>query len=121
MGVDMMTEMRIIVGGSLEQDGAAVVAAWDKAEPGEAVSERVLAFDTAEALARMLNGDRYRLLRHLYDHPEPDVPSLARSLGRQFPGVQADVTLLEQAGLLDLSQGGMRITSEVIHTDIRFG
>jgi predicted transcriptional regulator len=118
---DEMTEMRIIIGDSLDQDGAAFVAAWDKAEHGEAVPEGVLAFYSPEALARFLNRKSYRLLRHLHDHPDPDVTTLAQSLGRQFTSVQADVTMLEQENLLDSSQGGMRIARDVIHADIRFG
>ena len=45
-----MTEARIIVGGSLEEDAAAFLDAWHRAERGENVDENVLAFESWEAL-----------------------------------------------------------------------
>lgn len=45
-----MIEPRIIVGGSLEEDAAAFIDAWHRAERGEHVDENVLAFESWEAL-----------------------------------------------------------------------
>ncbi len=41
-----MSDMKLIVGGALEDDAAAFVDAWRRAEGGEAVHERVLAFES---------------------------------------------------------------------------
>ena len=41
-----MTGIKVSVGGSLEDDAAAFVDAWDRADRGEAVHERVLAFES---------------------------------------------------------------------------
>src|SRR6266699_6957034 len=94
-----MSTKELLVGGRLEEDAAAFLDAWHRAERGEHVDENVLAFESWEALASVLTGERYRLLRHIHAHPELSVSALARSLGRQYRRVHADVTVLEGAGL----------------------
>ena len=114
-----MTEVKVSVGGSLEDDAAAFVDAWHRTERGEAVRERVLAFESWEGLAKVMTGERYRLLRHVHQHPEPSVSALARALGRQYRRVHADVAALEQAGLLDRSGGTVHATADTIRAEIR--
>jgi predicted transcriptional regulator len=114
-----MADVKVFVGGSLEDDAAAFLDAWHRTERGETVNERVLAFESWEGLARVMTGERYRLLRHLHAHPEPSVSALARALGRQYRRVHADVAALEQAGLLDRSEGAVRTTADRISADIR--
>jgi predicted transcriptional regulator len=114
-----MAETKIIVGGGLEEDAAAFLDAWHRAERGENVDENVLAFESWEALASVLTGERYRLLRHIHAHPEPSVSALARSLGRQYRRVHADVAALEQAGLVDRSEGQVRTKIDRITAEIR--
>lgn len=114
-----MTHIKVIVGGTLDDDGAAFLDAWHRSERGEAVDECVLAFESWEALTHVLTGERYRMLCHVHKHPEPSVSALARALGRQYRRVHADVTALEQAGLLDRSQGFVRATTDRISADIR--
>jgi predicted transcriptional regulator len=114
-----MIEPRIIVGGSLEEDAVAFLDAWHRAERGESVDENVLAFESWEALASVLTGERYRLLRHVHAHPEPSVSALARSLGRQYRRVHADVAALEEAGLIDRSAGQVRTMVDRITAEIR--
>ena len=113
-----MGDTKVIVGGSLEEDAAAFVDAWHRAERGEDVDETVLAFESWEALASVLTGERYRLLRHVHAHPEPSVSALARSLGRQYRRVHADVAALEDAGLLDRSDGQVRASVDKITAEI---
>jgi predicted transcriptional regulator len=110
--------VKLVVGGSIEDDAASFVDTWHRAERGERTLERVLAFENWEGLASVLTGERYRLLRHLHKHPEPSVSALARSLGRQYRRVHADVTALEEAGLLDRSGDGVRTTVDRISADI---
>ena len=113
-------EVKLVVGGSLADDLAAFRSAWERAERGEEVpTERVLAFESWEGLASVLTGERYRLLRHLHAHPEPSVSALARSLGRQFRRVHADVKALEDAGLVDRSTGAVRTTADRLTAEIR--
>ena len=114
-----MTETKVIVGGDLAEDAAAFLDAWHRAERGDSSEETVLAFETWEALAAVMTGERYRLLRYVHAHPEPSVSALARALGRQYRRVHADVAALEQAGLLDRSEGRVqtnidRITAEIM-------
>lgn len=114
-----MAETKVIVGGDLEDDAAAFLDAWQRAERGDEREETVLAFETWEALAAVMTGERYRLLRYVHAHPEPSVSALARALGRQYRRVHADVAALEQAGLLDRSEGRVqtnvdRITAEIV-------
>ncbi len=110
--------VKLLVGGSIEDDAAAFVDTWHRAERGERTLERVLAFESWEALASVLTGERYRLLRHLHKHPEPSVSALARSLGRQYRRVHGDVTALEGAGLLDRSGDEVRTTVDRISAEI---
>jgi predicted transcriptional regulator len=116
-----MTGIEVVVGGSLEEDTAAFLRAWRAADQGAPIAEHVLSFESWDGLAAVLTGERYRLLRHLHQHPEPSVSALARALGRQYRRVHADVTALEQAGLLERSAGTVRPTADTIRADIRLG
>lgn len=109
----MIETMQIIVGGSAEEDAAAFVDAWERAERGEHVATaRVLAFESWEALSSVLTGERFRLLRHLRGHPEPSVSALARSLGRHLRRVQVDVKALEMAGLVSRDHGQLHAAAD---------
>ncbi len=115
----MAEALKVMVGGSLQEDLAAFRSAWERSECGEDVApERVLAFESWEGLAAVLTGERYRLLRHLHAHPEPSVSALARGLGRHLRRVQADVRALESAGLIDRSTGSVRTTTDRISAEI---
>jgi predicted transcriptional regulator len=97
---------------------AVLLDARRRAERGDGSEETVLASKTREALAAVMTGEQYRLLRDVHAHPEPSVSALARALGRQYRRVHADVSALEQAGLLDRSGGRVqtnvdRITAEI--------
>ena len=114
-----MSDTKIIVGGGLQEDADAFLDAWRRAERGEPVEENALALESWEALAALMTGERYRLLRHIHAHPEPSVSALARALGRQYRRVHADVAALEQAGLLDRSRGAVRACVDKITAEIR--
>jgi predicted transcriptional regulator len=114
-----MSDMKLVVGGSLADDAAAFVDAWRRAETGETVSENVLAFESWDGLARVMTGERYRMLRHLHAHPEPSVSALARSLGRQYRRVHGDVVALEDAGLVGREDGMVRALAGVITAEVR--
>ena len=78
-----------------------------------------LAFESWEALASVMTGERYRLLRHVHAHSEPSVSALARALGRQYRRVHADVAALEEAGLLSRAGGQVRTNVDRITAEIR--
>jgi Predicted transcriptional regulator len=86
------------------------VHAWHRAEGGDYRTERVLAFESWEALASVLTTERYRMLRHLHDHPAKSINALAGRLGRQYRRVHEDVRILGRAGLVDLSEESVTVT-----------
>jgi predicted transcriptional regulator len=115
----MTEDINVTVGGDLKEDLAAFRSAWHQAERGETVQpQRVLAFESWEGLASVMTGERYRLLRHLHAQPEPSVSALARHLGRHLRRVQEDVRALEQAGLVDRSQGAVKAAADRISVAI---
>jgi predicted transcriptional regulator len=115
----MTEDINVTVGGDLKEDLAAFRSARHQAERGETVQpQRVLAFESWEGLASVMTGERYRLLRHLHAQPEPSVSALARHLGRHLRRVQEDVRALEQAGLVDRSQGVVRAAADRISVAI---
>ncbi len=115
----MNEDMRIVVGGTAEDDAAAFLDAVEWADRGEHVHERVLSFQSWEGLTSVMTGERYRLLRHLHAHPEPSVSALARSLGRQYRRVHEDVTVLEGAGLVVRDESSVCTTADAIQAEIR--
>ena len=114
-----MSTLKIIVGGNLEEDAAAFADVWHKAERGETVTDHVLAFESWEGLARVMTGERLRLLRHLHAHPEPSIAGLARSLGRQYRRVHDDVVALQGAGLVLREAGLVRATADSVTAEVR--
>ncbi len=114
-----MSDIKVIVGGDLGDDASAFVDAWRSAEQGEVVRERTLVFESWDMLAKVLTGERYRLLKHVHAHPEPSISALARSLGRHYRRVHADVAALEAAGLLARRAGEIHATADCLTADIR--
>lgn len=114
-----MSDVKLIVGGDLEDDAAAFVDAWHRTERGEKVRERALVFESWEMLAKVLTGERVRLLKHVHAHPEPSVSALARSLHRQYRRVHADVAALEEVGLITRTEGAVHATADTLKADIR--
>ena len=114
-----MHEIKIIVGGSLDDDGTAFVDAWRRAEKAEDFHERSLVFESWELLAGVMTGERFRLLDYVHAHPEPSISAPARSLGHQYRRVLADVAALEMAGLPAHRDGSAYATADRLKADIR--
>ena len=90
-----MTDVKITVGGNVEDDAAhRFVDAWHRGQRGEQFRERHLAFESWDALARVLTGKRLELLRYVHDHRVTSVRALAKGLGRDYSNVHADVQML---------------------------
>jgi predicted transcriptional regulator len=114
-----MNEVKISVGGAMEDEAARrFVDAWHRAERGETFHERRLAFESWDALARVLTSKRMELLRYVRRHNVTSVRSLAKALGRDYRNVHADVQALMAAGLLDTADGGVRADYDSIETKI---
>ena len=114
-----MSDVKITVGGTMEDEASRrFVDAWHRAERGETFHERHLAFESWDALARVLTGKRMELLRYVRRHKVTSVRALAKALGRDYSNVHADVQALTAAGLLDATDGGVRADYDAIETKI---
>jgi predicted transcriptional regulator len=114
-----MSNVKMTVGGAMEQEAARrFIDAWRRAENGEIFHERHLAFESWDALARVLTGKRMELLRYVRRHKVTSVRALAKALGRDYSNVHADVQALTAAGLLDATDGGVRADYDAIETKI---
>src|SRR5581483_8612751 len=114
-----MSKVKITVGGPMEEDASRrFVDAWRRAERGESVHERHLAFESWDALARVMTGKRMELLHYVRRHKVGSVRALAKALRRDYSNVQADVQALAAAGLLDTADGSVQADYDVIETRI---
>jgi len=114
-----MNDVKVTVGGAVEDEASRrFVDAWHRGERGETIHERHLAFESWDALARVLTGKRMELLRYVRRHNVTSVRALAKALGRDYSNVHADVQALMAAGLLDATDGGVRADYDAIETKI---
>jgi predicted transcriptional regulator len=114
-----MSDVKVTVGGAMERDASRrFIDAWHRAEHGETFEERHLAFESWDALARVLTGKRMELLRYVRRHEVSSIRSLAKALGRDYSNVYADVQALAGAGLLDATAKGVRADYDAIETRI---
>jgi predicted transcriptional regulator len=114
-----MSNVKITVGGAISEEASRrFVDAWRRAERGETFHERHLAFESWDALARVLTGKRMELLRYVRRHDVTSVRALAKALGRDYSNVHADVQALTEVGLLDITDGSVQADYDVIETKI---
>ncbi len=114
-----MSDVKITVGGAMEEEASRrFIDAWHRAERGETFHERHLAFESWEALSRVLTGKRLEVLRYVRRHNLTSIRALAKALGRDYSNVHADVQALTAAGLLDATDGGVRADYDAIETKI---
>ena len=114
-----MSDVKVTVGGAMEEEASrGFVDAWHRAERGEAFHERHLAFESWDALARVMTGKRMELLHYVRWHKVTSVRALAKALGRDYSNVHADVQALSDAGLIDIADGRVQADYDVIETRI---
>jgi predicted transcriptional regulator len=114
-----MNDVKITVGANLEEAASnRFIDAWHRAERGDRLQERHLAFENWDTLVRVLTGKRMELLRYVRHHDVASIRALAKALGRDYSNVHADVQALIEAGLLDISNGGVRADYDTIETRI---
>lgn len=114
-----MNEVKITVGGAIEDEASRrFIDAWHRGERGEVFRERHLAFESWDALSRVLTGKRMELLRYVRRHDVASIRALAQALGRDYSNVHADVQALTAAGLLDAVGKGVRADYDAIETKI---
>jgi len=114
-----MSQVKFTVGGAMEDDASSrFVDAWHRAERGEVFQERHLAFESWDALARVLTGKRMELLRYVRRNNVTSIRALAKALDRDYSNVHADVKALAGAGLLEATPRGVRADYDAIVTRI---
>ena len=114
-----MSQVKLSIGGTMEDEASRrFVSAWHRAERGEKFHERHLAFESWDALARVLTGKRMELLHYVRRHNVTSIRSLAKALKRDYSNVHADVQALAGAGLLDTTAKGVRADYDAIETKI---
>lgn len=114
-----MNDVKITVGGAMEEEASRrFIDAWHRAERGELVHERHLAFESWDTLARVLTGKRMELLRYVRRNKVTSIRALAKALGRDYSNVHADVQALASAGLLAATDGGVQADYDAIETKI---
>jgi predicted transcriptional regulator len=114
-----MSDIKITVGGEMEQEASRqFIDAWHRAERGQTFEERHLAFESWDALARVLSSRRMELLGYVRRHNVTSIRALAKALGRDYSNVHADVQALAKAGLLDTTSKGVRADYDAIETRI---
>lgn len=114
-----MSDVKITVGGDVVAEaGRRFVDAWRRAEHGEDFQERHLAFESWDALSRVLTTKRTQLLRYVRRHDVASIRQLAGALGRDYSNVHADVKALATEGLLNLEGGRVRADYDAIETRI---
>jgi predicted transcriptional regulator len=114
-----MSDVKITVGAGMEDEASRrFIDAWHRAESGETFRERHLAFESWDALSRVLTGKRVELLGFVHRNEVASIRALAKGLGRDYSNVHADVQALLAAGLLDASDDGLRAQYDAIETKI---
>jgi predicted transcriptional regulator len=114
-----MSDLKITVGGAMEEEATRrFVDAWHRAERGDSFHERYLAFESWDALVRVLSAKRMELLRYIRRHNVTSIRSLSKALKRDYSNVHADVQALTAAGLVDTTRGGVRADYDAIETKI---
>jgi predicted transcriptional regulator len=107
------------VGGALEKQASRrFIDAWHRVERGEGFHERHLAFESWDALVRVLTKRRMELLRYVRRHKVSSIRAVAKALGRDYSNVHADVQKLAAAGLLEVADGALRADYDEIETRI---
>ncbi|MGA9866973.1 MAG: hypothetical protein WBQ75_11110 [Acetobacteraceae bacterium] len=113
-----LESVKVHIGGGLEDASERMLDAVARFERGESVEENHVSFESWAALFSTLTPKRYELLRHVHQHPEKSIRSLARALDRDFRRVHEDVRALADAGLLEVDEQGLRAEYEAIEVPL---
>ena len=118
----MSKELRLHIGGDLDDAGRRFVEAWHRAERGElngTNAERHVGFESFDLFARIMTTRRLELLRHVHRQPARSIRALAQALGRDYRRVHEDVEALVDAGLLDRDATGLHADYATVRMETR--
>ena len=115
------TKSLVIGIGSLESEALAFKQAWKAAVKGEAVkSPRYhLGFSSLPEMLKALTPKRWALLETLKRQGPLSVRALAARLKRDYKNVHTDVRALEEFGLIESGEEGVRVPFDVIRADLK--
>jgi predicted transcriptional regulator len=72
-----LSDVKFTVGGAMEDEASRrFINAWHHGERGESFHERLLAFESWDALARVLTGKRMELLRYVRRNNVPSAETV---------------------------------------------
>ncbi len=114
-----MSKVNIHVGGNFSDTKRRVLQAVQAAVNGPVDSQTHINFPNWAALANAMTPKRFEILRLVHQQPAASVAALARSLGRDYKRVHADVEALAKNGLIDRQHGDVRASYDEIRTVIR--
>jgi len=97
------------------------IKAWHKAEAGGSEEVEIhLNFEDLSMLASILTPKRLELMKSLRQHGPLSVRALAKQLKRDYKNVHADVSALEEAGLIQRTEEGLLVAPwDVIDAHVR--
>lgn len=97
--------------------------AADAAVEGDGSGDRLIAFEDAAAVQRLLTPKRLELLESVMREPPASLRRLAEQLDRSPSEVHADVHLLAEYGVIELETAGRakrpRVPYEAIEIEVR--
>jgi predicted transcriptional regulator len=109
-----MAKTEIEVGSNLRAALGEVGKAWKDAEKGKKLKpSSKLCFVDWSALCAVMTPKRYEIVCELRREPESGIRALARRLGRDVKRVHADVTALEELGLIKRDSDSGRLYTEI--------
>lgn len=104
-----MSDLRLMAGFAIEdEDSRRLKDAWHRAERGGAFRERPLAFESWEALARVLTRKAIELLHYVRRHDVASIRASAKPLYLDYSSGDADVQAPAGAERPDASARGVR-------------
>ena len=97
------------------------VEAWHKAEAGEIEQAEIhLGFGDFVMLTAVLSPKRLELMKTLRQHGPLSVRALSKQLERDYKNVHADVSALEEVGLIQRTEEGLLFVPwDVIDAHVR--
>lgn len=97
--------------------------AFKRAEAGEIQEKEIsISFESFDAFLKVLTPKRYELLNVLKrDLVKANVAQIARALHRDYKNVSTDLKALDEAGLVERTDGSYMVPYNVIESQWRIG
>lgn len=97
------------VNSSLEDMGSRFENAWHRAEAGQEVRESHIGFFDLTTMLSTITKKRLELLQSLHEREAKDIKSLSSRIHRDYKNVYEDIKALNEAGLVEIDDRGVRV------------